>query len=131
MTEASNSSNNRRQFTRVHVQLDVSIKPSEQATINGLARDLSLKGVYIPCQTRLPEDTNVNITLSWHHDDSLSLDLEGVIARVDEEGMAVEFAQIPLEVFEILRNLIRYNAVDSARIDEEFSQNLGIKPDST
>ena len=45
--------------------------------------------------------------------------------------MAVEFAQIPLEVFEILRNLIRYNAADAARIDEEFAQNLGIKPEST
>ena len=59
----SDNGENRREFTRVRIQLDAEISSDDKASINGVAQDLSLNGVFIPSTGKLPLGTECTIAL--------------------------------------------------------------------
>ena len=123
----SDNGENRREFTRVRIQLDAEISADDKASINGVAKDLSLNGVYIPCTGTLPIDTECSIGLFLDGRD-IRLEVTGKVTRQDEDGMAIEFTGVPLDDLEHLRNLIRFNAEDPNAVEEEFDSHIGLKP---
>ena len=118
---------NRREFTRVRIQLDAEVDVNDKATITGVAKDLSLNGVYIPCTGMLPIGTECKIGLFLDGRD-IRLDVIGKVTRQNEDGMAIEFTGVPLDDLEHLRNLIRFNADDPNTVEEEFDSHIGLKP---
>ncbi len=129
MSEDENQGENRREFTRVRIHLDVGLYPDDRTTIIGVAHDLSLNGVYIPCTGRLPvgTDCDLRIYLEGRENESMQLEVLGKVSRSDESGMAVEFTGVPLDDLEHLRNLIRYNADDVEAVEGEFESHIGLK----
>ena len=97
----SDNGENRREFTRVRIQLDAEISSDDKASINGVAKDLSLNGVYIPSSGKLPIGTECTIALFLDGRD-IRLEVTGKISRVNDDGMALEFTGVPLDDLEHL-----------------------------
>ena len=55
------SADERREFTRVRINLEVEVNSDDKTSISGVAQDLSLNGCYFPCTGRLPEGTPCKI----------------------------------------------------------------------
>jgi hypothetical protein len=123
----SDNGENRREFTRVRIQLDAEISADDKASINGVAEDLSLNGVYIPSSGKLPIGTECTIALFLDGRD-VRLEVLGKVTRQNDGGMAIEFTGVPLDDLEHLRNLIRFNADDPNAVEEEFDSHIGLKP---
>jgi hypothetical protein len=123
----SDNGENRREFTRVRIQLDAEISADDKASINGVAEDLSLNGVYIPSSGKLPIGTECTIALFLDGRD-VRLEVMGKVTRQNDGGMAIEFTGVPLDDLEHLRNLIRFNADDPNAVEEEFDSHIGLKP---
>lgn len=122
----SDDGDNRREFTRVLIQLDAEVSADDKATISGVAKDLSLNGVYIPCTGMLPIGTECKIGIFLDGRD-IRLDVIGKVTRQNDDGMAIEFTGVPLDDLEHLRNLIRFNAENPNQVEEEFDSHIGLK----
>ena len=123
----SDNGENRREFTRVRIQLDAEISADDKASIGGVAKDLSLNGVYIPSSSTLPIGTECTIALFLDGRD-VRLEVLGKVTRQSDGGMAIEFTGVPLDDLEHLRNLIRFNADDPYAVEDEFESHIGLKP---
>ena len=123
----SDNGENRREFTRVRIQLDAEISADDKASIGGVAQDLSLNGVYIPSTGKLPIGTECTIALFLDGRD-IRLEVLGKVTRQNDDGMAIEFTGVPLDDLEHLRNLIRFNADDPNAVEDEFDSHIGLKP---
>jgi hypothetical protein len=125
------SSVERRQFTRVVLQIEGEICIDDAATISGVSRDVSLNGLFLMCEPSLPVGTNCRVTL-FLGDRGMPSRVEayGRIVRLDDVGIGLTFTEIMgLESFEHLRNLVLYNSSpDTTRIEEEFDRHYGVKP---
>ena len=122
----SDDAENRREFTRVRIHVEVEVSTDDRATISGTVEDLSLNGAYVPCTGRLPVGTECKVELILDGRD-IRLTAAAEVSREDERGIAVEFKGIPLDDLEHLRNLIRYNADDPNQVEEEFDAHIGLK----
>ena len=122
----SDGTENKREFTRVRINVEVEVSSDDRASISGKVEDLSLNGAFVPCTGRLPVGTNCKVELILDGQD-IRLMAEAVVSREDERGIAVEFKGIPLDDLEHLRNLIRYNADDPNQVEEEFDSHIGLK----
>ena len=126
----SGETENKREFTRCRIHVEVEVSTDDRASISGKVEDLSLNGAYVPCTGRLPVGTNCKVELILDGQ-NIRLIAEAVVSREDERGIAVEFRGIPLDDLEHLRNLIRYNADDPNLVEEEFDSHIGLKPRGT
>lgn len=120
-----------RQFSRVPISIEVRVAlegASEPLIISGLTRDLSMKGIYVVSQERLPVGTDCRVTLvATGGLGRVRVEAKAKVVRLGKEGMGVEFVEIiGLESFEHLRNFVLYNSQETERVEEEFRENLGI-----
>ncbi len=128
--KSGNDLDNRREFTRVNVQIEVGICPDDRATIVGVVSDLSLNGLFIQCSGRVPLGTTceVQLFLSGRENAELQVEIHGRISRIEDTGMGVGFTGVPLDSLEHLRNLIRFNASDTGQVEDEFEAHVGLGP---
>jgi hypothetical protein len=123
------SDSNQREFTRIPMQLDVQITPTQQPTTSYQVKDVSMKGLYLLCEQPLPMGTACRVTLLLGDKESpVRIEVGGQVARVDTDGMGVEITEIVgVESFEHLRNLVLYNSPNTDRVEQEFHDHIGIK----
>lgn len=122
----------RRQFTRVTIAIEAIIVPVEdgERMISGLTTDLSMKGIYIVCEDKLPSGTRCHVTLVPSGEEKhFRIEVNARVVRVVDDGMGIEFVEIMgLESYEHLRNIVMYNSSQEiGQIEEEFKKHLGIK----
>lgn len=110
---------NRRSRSRVEIHRDVVFVPNAGDAIELETRNLSLKGMLAGPNPRIKtnEAGLVRITLA----EDAVIETDCVIVRSDEGGIAVRFVAMEPESFLHLRNLVRYNAEDADRIDQELA----------
>jgi len=101
---------------RRHIRVDFATRVvinagSVQIEVPGDSRDLSLKGVFINTEQKLPVDTrcSVRIFLSCGFDE-VELKMKAKVARVDDHGLGISFDSMDLDTYTHLRNIMRYNA---------------------
>jgi PilZ domain len=111
----------RRALLRVPIRMEVTLKGDHLTVVSGQVRDLSLNGLYVAATLGLPPDSRCEVVIALGGPASdVKLSLRGRVARVDRGGMGIEFVEMGLDTFFHLRNLVRYNSFDAARVDEEF-----------
>jgi hypothetical protein len=59
----SGETENKREFTRVRIHVEVEVSTDDRASISGKVEDLSLNGAYVPCTGRLPVGTQCKVEL--------------------------------------------------------------------
>ena len=121
---------NKREFTRVPVQLEVEVR-SEQPVTTGPCevKDISLRGLYLCCEHPLPLGSACQVTLILSGGEPpLRIEVGGSVTRVDPAGMGVEITNVVgVESFEHLRNVVLYNASNPNQVEQEFHDHVGIK----
>ena len=116
-----------RQVTRIPLTRLVEVHSSGAVVTVTESRDLSLRGFYMFTDERLPLGAPCEAKLYLGTtEEPLVLTIKGSIARHDKTGMGVEFAEMDLDTYHHLRNLVLYNAADPNQIQQEFSRHLGL-----
>ena len=121
---------NSRNFSRVFVKVTVNIyleNPSRK--VAGELRDISMNGAYIICPGH---DISVGTTcrlvflLRMGTEESVEIETQGKVTRIQEDGIAVAFTSIESDSFEYLQDLVRYNAENINVVEEELENSIGI-----
>jgi hypothetical protein len=117
---------NRREMTRVPLQLDLTLQSNSKATVPGKTTDVSLKGVHITCDNPLPVGSSCQLVLLFGaQEEAVRVELGGTVVRADRHGMAVEIENVlPIDTVTHLRNVVRYNAAEVEQIDQELQNRV-------
>jgi len=116
-----------REFTRSRVTVEVELEASEQR-ISGSTRDVSMSGLYLWGERRVPAGAPCRVHMLVGGDRSgIRVDARGRVARVDAEGMAVSFEEVSLEGFQHLKQLVLLNSPDPDAALDEIAQHHGLR----
>ncbi len=123
------SEEERRRFSRISVQVDLTLAQRDSTiAIQGL-RNISLGGAYVFTEEPLPGGTQCSAVISLVGPSSmLRIGVDAEVVRADKNGMAITFTHMDVDSLVHLRHLIKVHSMDPAGIDEEFSNHvLGIE----
>ncbi|MBT0665169.1 PilZ domain-containing protein [Geobacter pelophilus] len=89
-----------RQFSRMDFNAKVLVS-YEGSSFTGTVENLSLKGLFVKTDQKVPLDETVGIVLSFAGSNgNLSLSLEGKVVRVSEDGIGLNFKKISVDFLE-------------------------------
>ena len=119
----------KREFSRSEVALEAEIRAEAGKTVRAKLRNISMNGLLLAGEDTIAVGTacDVSVFLSTEQD-VLEVRARGTVNRNDSGGIAVAFKDIDADGMEYLRNIVRYNASDVERVEEEFKNHLGIRP---
>lgn len=125
----SGKSRDARAFTRIQIAIVAEILVDGRLTICDEIRDLSVRGVFAYCDDAPPVGTECDVALRFEETPhSLHAMARGIVVRVADGGMAIEFTAVDPENFHHLKNLVLYNATEPEQVEAELSEHLGLKP---
>jgi len=102
-----------RACARVPVGGWVRLKTPHHVFVEGSARDLSMRGVYVETFERLPLEMECEVSLqAGGRQVSPVLCVLGQVARMDEDGLGVRFLAIDAQSLELLRQVLVMHARD-------------------
>ena len=117
-----------REFTRIARTLEADVIAGGE-TFYGSTRDLSIKGMMVVCGVQMPAGTRCECVL--HLDGragSVAVQTRGVVIRSVAEALAIEFQElIGPESYQLLHDLVLYNATDPQQVQREFDAHIGLK----
>jgi hypothetical protein len=115
----------KRSNTRVPFNSRAEVRSSDR-TVEGEVRNLSLKGMMIATEERLPEGEEVDVTMYLTGVGSqLSLEMKAEVVRSEGNGLGLRFTEVDVDTFIHLRNVVAYNEGDDDKIMAEFFRNFG------
>ena len=121
-------SEEKRRFSRVIFKVKAELTVDEQVYHVDEIHDLSVGGCYLDIKdesVRVGGDCTLKIVLN-PADSTTDVKVEGSVVRAREEGVALKFTGITPESLEHLQNIIRYNAPDPDKIEDEIEQRPGL-----
>ncbi len=118
----------KRRFSRISLEMPARVVVNEGADFEvGELANLSIGGCLIPNEQDFSAGAGCKVTIPLSEgDEALKIEVVGEVVRREKEFVAVKFVQISPESLFHLQNLIRYNASDSDRIDEEIEEHPGL-----
>lgn len=120
MSREINPNESRRFFTRIAIMLPVELHFTDESTIDGDTKDLSMGGSFIFCSEARPADTRCVITISFGAEcGDETLLVRGRVIRSDELGMAIEFNTLDEENYDRLRRFMMTHVKDPKIIENE------------
>ncbi len=125
------STSNRREFTRVRVNILSELRSGASVDINGTLANVSLNGMYLNTEAHLPEEARCAISLFLEDgEETVTIQIEGKVIRNGPWGMALQFTKIlGPESLSHLQNLVLYNSGEQiSQVEEELASHLGIRP---
>lgn len=76
-------------------------------------RNISLTGLYLETETRIPVDTSCKITIQLAGATSkMEFKVEGVVCRHDRTGMGIAFTQLNTDSYIHISNLVKLHAAE-------------------
>lgn len=127
----SPSPDNRRGFTRVHSQVEAALlhHRSRAVVATGQVRDISMNGICLACGAELEEGASHWLRIPLQPGvPAPVITVATTVVRCDDAGLALRFDEISLESYELLRNLVLYNASVVVQVEQELAQKRGIQP---
>ena len=118
----------RREFTRVPVHIWGTFKDGNREIVTVEVDTLSLRGCHATTFEALPAG-EVHCLMLFTEDDAkaLHITVQARIVSSDEDGMGIEFTEMPLESYDHLRKMVLLNASDPDRVEKEFRDHIGLK----
>jgi len=115
---AVSNNDERRKHSRVGFTTTIQIlleADGKQINLEGSSRDLSLKGIFIRSQDRLPAGTKCAIKVYLTGTiDKIELLMKGTVVRVSDNGMGIGFDSMDVDSYSHLKNIVNYNSVDAS-----------------
>ncbi len=120
---------NAREFTRVPIHLKVEIRCGSQTIVTDQTKDLSMKGIYLTCEEKLPVGSICEVALLLEGTDQpVRIDVKGRVMRCVNSGVGIQFTEIELDSYDHLQNLVLHNSqADHDQVEQEIHQHLGLK----
>ena len=118
----------RRRFSRIPLNFPARliVDKTEVYDIRELA-NLSMGGCLVPLDEEVATGTPCTITIRLAGGlGNTSINIQGKAVRHDREFVAIQFTKIRPDDLHHLQNLIRYNAPDPDKIEEEIKNIPGI-----
>lgn len=114
----------KRKKTRVHFETQVVLKTDvSEIKVGANSSDISMKGMFVNTDEKIPIETPCSIEIVLSGTTSrLALNIEGVIARHDKNGLGIIFNSMDVDSFLHLKNIVTYNASDPDAIEKEWRQ---------
>ena len=118
----------KRRFSRITLQMPAKLSIGEDIyslpaidnlSIGGCSLEISLpQGPDTACRLWIPLDST---------NPGLGIDVSGMVVRAEAGSIGIRFDSISPESLFHLHNLVRYNAPDPDRVDEEISLRPGLR----
>jgi hypothetical protein len=123
------SGHERREFTRVSVPVEATVRLPGGISRHGMVREVSLTGVHIAFTPSVPDAEFYTIELRLQAGGSpVEVVAQATLIRADAEGAAFQFDALEgVESFEFLRNLVLMNADDPDTVESEVQGHIGIR----
>jgi len=124
------STSNRREFTRVCVNILSELRSGRSVDISGTLANVSVNGMFLNTEAHLPEKTRCDISLFLEGgEEAVTIKIEGKVIRNGPWGMAIQFTKIlGPESLHHLQNLVLYNSGEQMpQVEEEFASHVGIR----
>lgn len=114
--------NDKRKRTRVHFETQVILKTDvSEIKLGANSSDISMKGMFISTDEKIPAGTPCNIEIVLSGTTSkLALNIKGMIARQDKDGLGIAFDSMDVDSYFHLKNIVMYNASDPDAIEKEM-----------
>jgi hypothetical protein len=110
----------KRHFTRVEYHVAATISGAG-SSFSSMVENLSLKGVLLRTDQRLPLGQPVDITISLlNSTPPVELHLKAVVVRSTEGELGCRFDKVDVDSFTHLRNIISYTKGDGDAVMDEF-----------
>lgn len=117
-----------REFSRSPVTAHVEVSLDNGILVEGVASDISLRGLRLKTEYGLPVGKPVHIRIVLQGDvPHCALALQAQVARVEDSGVALEFTGVDADSIEHLRRLILYNSPNAEQAQEEIAAHIGIE----
>jgi hypothetical protein len=117
----------KRRFTRVRFNMAAELTVNNNVISFSSVENLSVGGCLLVTTVRLEVGANCLFWLPLEHENpDLGVEVFGEIARCNGESVSVRFTKITPESLFLLHNIIRFNAPDPDKIDNEISEHPGI-----
>jgi hypothetical protein len=119
----------KRAFVRVPFRTEVLIKTATAAIRSTAEIDVGLRGLRVPIeQAPPPAGAPCKVTITLHTSEpGVVIEASGVVVRSGPGSLAVEFAELDLDSYQHLRQLIISNAADPEQADSEFAAHWGLR----
>lgn len=112
---------NKRRFSRVTAQFDVTLRAEGGSPVTGTLRDIAVQGAFVVCAPTIPLGTPVEVSIVLHGGiDDVKVTARATVVRHEDAGLGVHFTEVDLESVEHLRNIITFNAEDPDVVWEEM-----------
>jgi hypothetical protein len=116
-----------RQFSRVPFRVVATVRSADRQ-FQGKVENLSMSGMLLVTEERLPEGEPVDITIVLTGTSpELSIDFTGRVSRAPENGIAFTFEKIDLDSYTHLKNIVAYNSDDAEKVMEEIYHSIDEK----
>lgn len=107
-----------RQFRRMAFNATVLIK-HEETSFTGKVENLSLRGLFVKTDQKIPLNETVTISLSFTGSNAdLSLGMEGKVVRVTDDGIGLNFKKVSIDSLEKSMSECSICTDDSCRLME-------------
>ncbi|WP_339135455.1 MAG: PilZ domain-containing protein [Candidatus Electrothrix sp. GW3-4] len=124
---------NARHYTRVDFQRDVHLYFDGKKYIHHTVNNLSLGGLYVKGAFEQQQGDTCTVELSNPDNNQLGIELRArcSVARVDDDGIALEFTSMGHESFLFLQTTLLYEAEDPMQLGAEFVKAISfeLEPD--
>lgn len=118
----------KRKFSRIPLNFPATliVDSTEVFDIHEIA-NLSIGGCLVPLDQNVIEGTKCTITIRLAGGlGNTPVNVAGEVVRYDRQYIAIKFTKISPEDLYHLQNLIRYNAPDPDKIEEEIKKHPGL-----
>jgi len=117
-----------REYTRIAVKTAVEVEAEGREKVIGETECVSMKGLFIDCDTPYPVDTEVVIRVFVGGRGShVEVWAKGLVTFVNDEGMAAQFTtHLGMDSYVHLHKLVLFNAdAEADKIEAEIETHLG------
>lgn len=117
----------KRKFERVDLRTEAIIR-HRGVTFRGEVENLSLKGLFVRTDHKLPMDEQVDVSMLFYGSSSeLSLSLEAIVVRTTDDGIGFNFRKIDIDSLVSSDDTVTTSGCDRKEIIEEFYGYVGQK----
>jgi len=122
------SDENKREFSRVEIHMEAELSADGYKSVLGKLHDVSMNGLCLEGKTEMKvgEACRVKILLG-DPQEPIAIHVQGEISRRLASSLAITFTSIDPDSYLHLQNLVFYNAEDTERVEQEFTEHFGIK----
>jgi hypothetical protein len=117
----------KRRFSRISLNMPADLTVKERCYFFSQVANLSIGGCLLETGEDFAIGTSCRFWLPLEPTDpTLGVEVFGEIVRCDGESVSVRFTRIDPNSLFILQNILRYNAPDADRIEQEINEHPGL-----